>query len=197
MIFTRAFVLMLSGATAVFGYPQMLHSPDALLSNYTLGNITWTGNITSYGTEMTFTGPTMQDIETQILQVNPSFSWESHGGSNRSTLAKRKKDYVSCDPNGFWWAQAYRIREGMDYLSRITGWCHTPSRNCGRPSCGYHSAIYWCNDNDYPVDIPCEFWTEYTQDILDKCLVDDPAQQVKGQAFDDDNWNIIVGWGDC
>ncbi|KAI1771090.1 hypothetical protein F4818DRAFT_454954 [Hypoxylon cercidicola] len=150
---------------------------NSLPSGYTLGNITWMGNITTDGPEVSFTGPSFQDIEAQILQANPSFAWPDRD-TNLSASPQKKVDYLTCDLANFWWAKKFRIEDGIDYLKDKT-------------------AIFWCNDNDSHLWIDCNLWSEYAQNVVDACTIDDATQNVKGQQFDSDNWNIIVGYSDC
>ncbi|KAI1395053.1 hypothetical protein F4819DRAFT_506214 [Hypoxylon fuscum] len=186
-------VLSLTAAT-VFGSPQPL---EGFPGDYTLGNLTWEGNVTDNGPLMSFSGPSFHDIESQILQANPGFTWPDQGTTNSPAL--KKVDHMTCDPNNIWWAQIFRIEEGIDYLKGKTGRCYIGPgpRFCSRLSCSYHSAIYWCNDQDQAVWIDCDRWTSYAQMIVDQCSVEDSSQTVRGQVFDTDNWNIMVGYGDC
>ncbi|XXH02105.1 hypothetical protein Hte_008471 [Hypoxylon texense] len=179
-------------------------SPPAYLSNglpsgYTIGDITWKGNITNGGPEMSFTGPSFRDIEAQILQANPNFTWPDQNTTDSVPFSEKKQDFLTCDLANFWWAVKYRIQDGINYLKGKTGRCYIEAgpKVCSRISCSYHSAIFWCNDNDAPLWIDCNLWSQYTQNIVDQCSVDNPSQDVKGQQFDSDNWNIIVGYSDC
>lgn len=68
--------------------------------------------------------------------------------STRGLLEKR--DSVNCDPRHGEWIFTYLepIVEGISYLRGVPG---SPSNgpgpgNCGRVSCSYESAIWWCND---------------------------------------------------
>ncbi|KAI1207894.1 uncharacterized protein F4807DRAFT_433673 [Annulohypoxylon truncatum] len=168
-----------------------------LPSGYSLSNLTWTGNITANGPEMSFTGPSFQDIDAQILKANPDFMWPDSNSVDPATLEKSEA-HLTCDPNNIWYAQAFRIEEGIDYLSSRTGKCHMDAgpRVCTRISCSYKSAIWWCNDNSEPIEENCLLWSHYAENILDVCRSGDAADRVRGQKFSSANWNILVGFDD-
>ncbi|KAI6083181.1 hypothetical protein F4821DRAFT_281077 [Hypoxylon rubiginosum] len=172
---------------------------NGLPSGYTLGNITWMGNVTANGPEVSFTGASFHDIEAQIRQANPSFEWPTHDTADLPDFLNKDIEHLSCNLPQFWWAVKFRIEEGIDYLNGKTGRCYIPAgpQYCSRISCSYHSAIFWCNDNDHAVWIDCSLWSQYAQAIIDKCTVDDPSQDTKGQQFSTENWNIIVGYSEC
>jgi hypothetical protein len=60
-----------------------------------------------------------------------------------------KRDTVNCNPNPNWHsAYLNGIEQGIKYLRGVPG---QPSlspapKNCGRVSCAYECAIWWCND---------------------------------------------------
>lgn len=171
---------------------------NGIPNGYTLGNVTWTGNITANEPEVSFTGPSFQDIEAQIREANPNFAWPDHNTTDLS-FPDKVVDHVSCDIPQFWYAEKYWADKGIDYLKGKTGQCHIDAgpKVCSRISCSYDSAIFWCNDNDTPLSIDCSLWSQYAQDIIDTCLADDSSEQVRGQQFSSNNWNIIVGYSQC
>ncbi|KAI8246715.1 hypothetical protein K4K57_005474 [Colletotrichum sp. SAR 10_99] len=79
-------------------------------------------------------------------------------------------DRVICD--NFEPAKSSEVMSAVRYLNDIGG---RPKNgggpaNCGRVSCGYKVAVWWCNDT---------------------------RPKFAGQAFHPDNWNVIVRWEDC
>ncbi|KAI4861336.1 hypothetical protein F4820DRAFT_452028 [Hypoxylon rubiginosum] len=172
---------------------------NQLPNGYTLGNITWKGNVTNDGPEVSFTGPSFRDIEAQIFQMNPSFTWPEQNTTGLSDFPEKSLGHLTCDLANFYWAKKFRIDDGINYLKGKTGRCYIEAgpKVCSRISCSFHSAIFWCNDNDTPLWIDCGLWSQYAQNIVDACTIDDPSQEVKGQQFDTDNWNIIVGYSEC
>ncbi|KAI2465351.1 hypothetical protein F4781DRAFT_409590 [Annulohypoxylon bovei var. microspora] len=189
-IFTSAFFW----ATTI---ARTFQTSGGLPSGYVISNLTWTGNITDNGPQKSFTGSSFWDIEAQIRDVNPGFSWPDPGNDDLASLMKSEAS-LTCDPNNIWWADAFRIKEGIEYLSGRTGKCHIGAgpRVCTRISCSYKSAIWWCNDNSEPVEENCMLWSHYAQHILDSCQTNDASVKVRGQQFSTSNWNVMVGFDD-
>ncbi|KAI0379511.1 hypothetical protein F5Y04DRAFT_282932 [Hypomontagnella monticulosa] len=167
-----------------------------LPEGYKAVNLTWSGNVTADGPEVFFTAPSFRDIDAQIHMAYPGFIWPSIDATNSTfnstSEVMKEKDWMTCDPNGIWWARSLRISQGIDYLRGKTGRCHMQAgpRVCSRISCSYQSAIWWCNDNDHDITIDCAQWSDYAQDILNGCQ---DNGQVKGQEFARESWNILVG----
>lgn len=53
------------------------------------------------------------------------------------------------EPRG--WAAVDTIKDGLKHLYGVEGEPRNSPKSCGRVSCSYGAAIYWCND----VSIPC------------------------------------------
>ncbi|KAI2603447.1 uncharacterized protein GGS25DRAFT_93440 [Hypoxylon fragiforme] len=195
MRFASIIAAVLSTAiTSVHGNPQEPQGSGGLPAGYKLADTTWSGNITANGPKLTFTGFSMQDIEYQIRKANPSFPL---GG--KSALAVRAGPKLDCQPADFWWAQVFRIQEGIDYLHGIEGSFHIGPgpRVCSRVSCSHKSAIYFCNDNPRDIWVDADYVADYAQDIVDACQTFDDSARVRGQQFaadyfDPNNWNVIV-----
>ncbi|XXH04754.1 hypothetical protein Hte_011176 [Hypoxylon texense] len=172
-------------------------------NGYSLVNVTWSGNLTANGPEVSFTGASFQDVEAQIRRANPNFAWPDGDATDVSLPPSSSSDKavarLSCDVPEFWYATKYRVDEGIQYLRGKTGRCHIDAGPgvCSRISCSYDSAIFFCNDNDAPLDVDCSEWSEYAQDIVDACTDDDTARHVRGQQFNKRNWNVIVGYSKC
>lgn len=105
---------------------------------------------------------TVEEVREELLKLNPD--WDEQylidvPKSNSSTLAQRTTDSTLAGRANFDGASyfcrnrwqdcsATAIYNGIHYLRGITG---QPTNgpgpgNCGRVSCSYHSAIWWCND---------------------------------------------------
>ncbi|KAI2631565.1 hypothetical protein GGS26DRAFT_598636 [Hypomontagnella submonticulosa] len=170
---------------------------SGLPEGYKVVDFTWSGNVTTNGPEMSFTGSSFHDIDAQILKANPDFVWPDVSTANSTSDMMKKKAWITCDPNNVRHAKSYRIREGIDYLRGKSGQCHMQAGPgvCSRISCSYDSGIFWCNDNKHDVTTDCSDWANYAQDILDKCETNDG--QIRGQEFSSENWNILIGRGNC
>ena len=103
---------------------------------------------------------TVEEVHAQLLELNPNWDTDYPGGNNVDSTAAADDELTSLakrtDFGGSQyfcrgrWAEAdyMRVNEGIRYLRRIGG---RPTNgagpgNCGRVSCSYDAAIYWCND---------------------------------------------------
>lgn len=96
---------------------------------------------------------TIQEVHEQLLEINPKYDsdFDLPGLAARNTL-KARTDFsnskVYCDANVFGKCTVNRLRQGIDYLRGVGD----QPRNgggpgaCGRVSCSYGTAIWWCND---------------------------------------------------
>ncbi|OTB10855.1 hypothetical protein K445DRAFT_27191 [Daldinia sp. EC12] len=198
MQFTRTFVSAISliAATAHIS-AEVIGNHPGLPSGYSFANITWIGKVFENGSDVSITGSSMENIEGQIREINPDFSWGIQSHVKPAIPIQNDETHLTCDPNNIWWAQVFRINEGIEYLKGIKGRCHVGPgpRVCTRVSCSYKSAISWCNDNSYGIDIDCSLWSQYAQDIVDACQTHDASSRVRGQKFrDNDKWNMLVGF---
>ncbi|RDA93049.1 hypothetical protein CP533_0725 [Ophiocordyceps camponoti-saundersi (nom. inval.)] len=107
---------------------------------------------------------------------------------------------LNCDDNPQNWRRAFvnDIIAGIDHLRGQQGIPYsTPGpKTCGRVSCSWKSAIWWCNDATTE-----KFLSSFTDIangayyIINSCpKVRDSSQgaYVWGQVFHVDNWNVIV-----
>ncbi|KAH8896360.1 hypothetical protein GQ53DRAFT_778975 [Thozetella sp. PMI_491] len=128
------------------------------------------------------------EVYAQILQINPEYQIQYDLVS--------KRDSTLCGNFGL--ADKGRIQEGITYLRGLNG---APRNgpgpaNCGRVSCSYNAAIWWCNDNTTPKTL--DGWNpiaDGAQNIINDCAP--AASQVSGQRFHDDLWNVIVRGDSC
>lgn len=132
-------------------------------TTYDVVDLEWNLNINNSLT-VTVTG-TVQDVFNRLSELNPAAATaiqETIDGSPTSALTQRDDDdpynatNFFCSVNGWSDADCFHIGEGIDYLRLLDG---TPGNgpgpgNCGRVSCSYNSAIYWCNDVRHPSYTP-------------------------------------------
>ncbi|KAI1075520.1 hypothetical protein F5B20DRAFT_585116 [Whalleya microplaca] len=206
-VFSAVLTLFLA-ATAVLALPQQGgFLSDVLPRDYTLSNITWTGAVFEGGSNETFTGTSLQDIEAQIQAVNPSFDWANKNSTDESYKTANEGYYgeVRCNIPGYKAAVSTHILEGIDYLSRLTGDCTagpadgSGKGNCGRVSCSWNSAIFYCNDNLEPHTEPCNAFATYAHDVLFTCWqrIHYTSTWTQGQQFGPSNFNVVVGKDYC
>lgn len=98
---------------------------------------------------MAVTG-TIQEVYSQLKQINPTFETDFPPVEDNNTevlAALQKRDTVNCgvfSDTG----SVVAIKSGISHLRGVSG---QPTNgpgpgNCGRVSCSYDSAIWWCND---------------------------------------------------
>ncbi|KAK0744320.1 hypothetical protein B0T21DRAFT_357602 [Apiosordaria backusii] len=83
------------------------------------------------------------------------------------------------------------IKEGIDYLRGLTGTAINDPGKCGRVSCSYNSAIYWCNDNDYQKEVEWGQVADGGKFILDRCA-NGRTLSVKGRATFAEKFSVWV-----
>jgi len=99
----------------------------------------------------------VQQVHEQLLQINPQFEQEFNITKRSASLSTRTstvdsrvgrlgKRQLLC--NIFPTADKETIQDGIDYLRGVPGTAtNGPGPgNCGRVSCSWDSAIWWCND---------------------------------------------------
>ncbi|KAK4103487.1 hypothetical protein N658DRAFT_484419 [Parathielavia hyrcaniae] len=184
---------------------------DKTLAGRALSPMQWRGQLEAGRPEVHLKGDTFEDIEKQAKALNPNYSIFAPRNATaqaealaarKQALSSRQTQAVHCGwpPN---WAAAndwYRVQEGINYLRGITGDCYqNPGPGaCGRVSCSWQNAIYYCNDNNYGIWEPCRWIGDVAAEIADACTYSTfPGWAVHGQAFDWRNWNTIVAHGSC
>ncbi|KAI1261267.1 hypothetical protein F5Y18DRAFT_431350 [Xylariaceae sp. FL1019] len=189
-------------------------SPDALTSHDTLSAITWTSPITwtlpivEGGANYTFTG-TIEEVVDQVNHERAKLGIEPIDDSFDETetpdySAAHKRTYIDSDcKQGLGGpASDQRIRSGINYLKKLKTTCRNGPGplNCGRISCSWNSAIYWCNDKATDSQVyDCSMFAEYAQHVRDKCGYKQGKNHhlVWGQARDTDDFRVVVGSDSC
>ncbi|KAI1320861.1 hypothetical protein F5Y16DRAFT_405454 [Xylariaceae sp. FL0255] len=205
---TFAFASM-AVAAVVEALPEGMSIRRSLPSNYTLSTITWSLPIVEGGPNYTFNGT---QVFAQVNQERVRQGLEPLEDPARNTadimsssddvdLHDRTytKDICKVGLDGA--GELIRIQQGITYLRSLSGTCtNGPGPgNCGRISCSWSSAIYWCNDNPTDFTYPCSGFADYAQIICNDCTFRTGKNNkiVWGQAFDDRRFNVLVGSDDC
>jgi len=133
---------------------------------------------------------TIEEIYSQLTKINPSFdadfaTVEDSNNIQGSNLEKRSGTFCGAWDD----ADLAAILEGIRYLRKVNGQpTGSPGPGaCGRVSCSYKSAIWWCNDNTFTFSLP-SFGTiaDCAQAVADSCRVVDTNTgfwTVHGQNF--------------
>ncbi|KAK4654440.1 hypothetical protein QC762_403755 [Podospora pseudocomata] len=84
------------------------------------------------------------------------------------------------------------IAQGIDYLRRVSGMAKSGPGpgNCGRVSCNWNAAIWFCNDNKYEKEVEWNSIADGAEWVLDRCTV--KQQWVAGVSTYTDGWNVRV-----
>ncbi|PGH27625.1 hypothetical protein AJ80_00638 [Polytolypa hystricis UAMH7299] len=178
---------------------------EAPIPGYRVEDITWAVEYAP-GKNTTLTG-TVQQVYAQLLDMNPQYEAQfgtiEHNATavedeDEDVTTRSKREHTICNP--FPRAPCNRINEGISYLTRVNG---RPTNgpgpgNCGRVSCSWSSAIWWCNDNRRTHTLSSFRDIANAAKVAVKdCRNLDKGCQVSGQRFLDDNWNVIVRGQKC
>ncbi|KAM7194189.1 hypothetical protein V8F20_008109 [Naviculisporaceae sp. PSN 640] len=148
------------------------------------------------GTMVNITGP-VENVYHTLMKLNPGLA-NSVQASPNEPRATDDRAGTHCGPSIFGWdgANTFRIQEGIKYLRTQPGQpVSQPGPGaCGRVSCSWDSAIWWCNDKTEEAVLD-GFYTiaDCAQLVLDRCRYQGAVwDHVVGQHFNVGNWNCIV-----
>ncbi|KAL4880660.1 hypothetical protein BJY04DRAFT_219130 [Aspergillus karnatakaensis] len=144
---------------------------------------------------------TVQDVRTQLLELNPNYELEAEELA-KASLISREEQHLQKRDNTFCgrWPYADLI-EARDNVRTLRGQSGRPSLGagpgvCARVACTNDggAVVWWCNDNTYPVTLGsfnniADAATVIEQDCAQYYL---GAWILRGQRFHDDNINVIV-----
>lgn len=88
-------------------------------------------------------------------------------------------------------ADVTAVDEGISYLNHLpdSTRCSNSPSSCGRISCSYSSAIYWCNDNKYVRKVyRCNLFAGYASVVSRECY----QKWLVGGKISDDNLELTV-----
>jgi hypothetical protein len=131
---------------------------EAPIEGYEVVDLTW--EVEYEHGKTTLLNGTAQQVHSQLLQLNPDFeaqfgTVEEIAAINMARYADEdqsmpeKRDSNVCGGGGRWTATHCRLAtNNANYLYGVPG---RPTNGpgpgaCGRVSCSYQSAIWWCND---------------------------------------------------
>ncbi|KAM7194190.1 hypothetical protein V8F20_008110 [Naviculisporaceae sp. PSN 640] len=168
---------------------------QAPIPGYTVTEVVWEVNPWNNGTLLNITGPVEHVVEV-LEEINPdlikNFTHSDPGAPNNAELSD-----IKCGALSWGWQRALheRIYEGAEYLKTVQG---RPVQgpgpgSCGRVSCSYQAAIWWCNDNKVTKTLP-GFATigDCAKELCNACTEKDDDYYCRGQSFQPGNWNCIV-----
>ncbi|KND89165.1 hypothetical protein TOPH_06106 [Tolypocladium ophioglossoides CBS 100239] len=183
--------------------PAVAFGLQAPIEGYGVVDIEWEAEISPGGPVQKFNG-TIEKVHKELVNLNPNWDTDytleaSAHHDKRDGLVERADFKDSGYFCGGRWEEtdSIWIGYGINYLRRLSG---TPSNgpgpgNCGRVSCSFKSAIWWCNDSNKAKTLG-SFGdiADGASWILHKCKRVRWASYyaVSGQAFHPTGWNVIV-----
>ncbi|KAG6362428.1 hypothetical protein INS49_010658 [Diaporthe citri] len=174
-----------------------VQSLEAPLEGYEVAEFGWEVQSSPEGPLHHING-TIQDVVEYLKEVNPAYEVPEVPVAeldSRQSLVEPRQLKVGC--YGWALANANDIQHGINYLKRVAG---KPSNGpgpgaCGRVSCSYDAAIWWCNDNRVTYTLPSfKNIADGAQNVKNKCTSNG---RTSGQGFFDGNWNVIVRKDKC
>ncbi|KAL1869380.1 hypothetical protein Daus18300_005592 [Diaporthe australafricana] len=185
------------------------------IAHYTMVDISWA--VESYPGNASSTvhlNGTAQEVIQQLIEINPEYPVDD---SPIEGLKNTIPDAAANTPPGAnekpstsevctaRWSQARytEINNGIRHLRHLQ-----PGRPamgpgpaaCGRVSCSYDSAIWWCNDNSERKELDAwDHIADFAEVILHLCQWQDDGEEyfTRGQLFDSEGWNVIVRGDSC
>ncbi|RYO81393.1 hypothetical protein DL766_001798 [Monosporascus sp. MC13-8B] len=175
-------------------------TPRHFVGRYTVAPLAMRGTIEAGGDVLDFSG-TIQEIEAQILKHKPDFEWADFKQFRHPAVRRREGRN---DRRGWDLPPANRKAvEAMrdDFASRLRAFPIPVSGGgqCVRAGCHQDAAVWLCNDY--------LGWKERLEfrlaDLLDhvlnneECEVQGHPDLVQGQAFDGEEFNVLVRADTC
>ncbi|KAK4174394.1 hypothetical protein QBC36DRAFT_357655 [Triangularia setosa] len=159
------------------------------------------------GKKVTVNG-TIQEAIAQMDAGYPgwhrTFEAQLHTDTNNSApilaAAAEEPESYDCDIDGDA-ASQYRIGQGITYLRGLSGTAKNGPGpgNCGRVSCAYNAAIYWCNENGFEKEVQWGQIADGGEFVYHNCSTQDwqGVGKAKGQVNYKDKWNVVVRSESC
>ncbi|CEI67741.1 hypothetical protein FVEN_g9549 [Fusarium venenatum] len=187
---------------------------SAPMEGYEVVPMQWKGVIKEGEAPVSLNG-TIESIIAQIQEINPEFQLVEEEPEASSELEARSQSNIICNVGGNGGnVDVVAARREQRYLRSLgTSVCGVDGGpgKCARISCSYGDAIWLCNDNTHYIQPRCSYLADYVDNIIARCATttNSPpctvrpcppswsAQFVRGQQFDTDRYNVIVGRSNC
>ncbi|KAI1340431.1 hypothetical protein F5Y15DRAFT_380790 [Xylariaceae sp. FL0016] len=204
MMFSGIIFGTLAAGAAINGAQAGLSARTQLPEGYTLVPMKWTGAAVPSGPNVTLEG-TIEEVKAQIDEaraaagVAPVLAGTTPSDPDSPLVKRARNSYCNMgldDPA--------HLEQGISYLRGVEGDCGLDggSHICGRISCSYNSAIYWCNDNEHYSSWRCSDFADVADDIVTICKIVDNNSGIAdwtawGEAIDDQGFTVKVGGDRC
>ncbi|KAI1036433.1 hypothetical protein LB505_002960 [Fusarium chuoi] len=183
------------------------------LEGYEIVPMQWKGSIKEGEAPISLNG-TIESVISQIKELNPEFELLEDDTADSTAIEKRNPSNIICNVGGHGYVDVQAARREQRYLrslgNSVCGVGGGPGK-CARVSCSYGDAIWLCNDNSFYIEPRCSYLADYVDRIIAACqsktssppCTSKPcppswtAYFVRGQQFDTDRYNVIVGRDSC
>ncbi|KAI1056685.1 hypothetical protein LB507_001439 [Fusarium sp. FIESC RH6] len=203
-------------SVAAVALPDGTQLAAAPMEGYKIVPMQWEGVIKEGEAPVSLNG-TIESVVAQIKELNPDFELaeeEEEDAVASSGLEARNPTHIICDVGGSGYVDVKAARRENRYLrslgNSVCGVNGGPG-TCARVSCSYGDAIWLCNDNRHYIQPRCSYLADYVDRIIARCksTTKSPpctvrpcppswsAEFVRGQQFDSDHYNVIVGRSNC
>ncbi|KAJ0159347.1 hypothetical protein CTA2_9885 [Colletotrichum tanaceti] len=159
---------------------------------------------------------TVEQVVAELEQINPGYSPFSPDAqaadlaqadaSLSSARAKAQRpeiyprDKVLCNTSKWGNVDTYSSDQGYIHLLGVKGLPRGDPGpgNCGRVSCGYKAAIWFCNDNKRHIVLDNFQQTAFMVKVIKHYCSANSPNVFNGQAFDQKgNWNVVLSRANC
>ncbi|KXH67634.1 hypothetical protein CSAL01_07888 [Colletotrichum salicis] len=177
---------------------------DESVIPYPIGLLGWEGPVTPGGPDVYYEGADIETINTQILADTPEASIfvnitesdvEKRAGHGSSPIEARQAYSQTCGAGRWGLLSQIDIQTGINYLYNV-GRCIVQARQCIRTTCDQDSAIAWCNDNTYAIDVPCSTVADFASLAMWECVnwreIPFPNLPSTQRFHEAERWNIIL-----
>ncbi|KAI1211475.1 uncharacterized protein F4807DRAFT_390568 [Annulohypoxylon truncatum] len=159
------------------------------------------GVIEPGGAERSFNG-TIEEIESQIRGINPTFSWKEFRPSKRNVVEsprKRQLSKILCHVQNLQPAPRDGIDALVNWLNQIASELPVDGNRCTKYSCQKNAALWFCNDNPWWIQQNSITLANYVTAIADDtdCETSGNKDLIQGQAFDTGGFNVIINGDNC
>ncbi|KAK0627468.1 hypothetical protein B0T14DRAFT_493554 [Immersiella caudata] len=128
-----------------------------------------------------------ESSQPQLFHIRSTQCHHKEAEDRERRLASRQTAIINCNQPSRWGHAPDRnhVKDGYQYLQAIVGYCRQGPATCGRVSCSYDSAIYFCNENTYEIWEPCAWIGDEAKEVRGSCQIPyGGGAHVRGQAFD-------------
>ncbi|KAK1658320.1 hypothetical protein BDP55DRAFT_698437 [Colletotrichum godetiae] len=180
------------------------------VEGFDLMTVEWEVQAHPGGENLTLTG-TVEEVLKELRIINPNYDQdfgittlsftEAIDAAIESAVTQADDVFKDAPVNcaGYDDADRKRLAQGARYLLDVQG---KPTRgpgpgSCGRVSCSWNAAIYWCNmDSKAKTINSFKEISDGAYHVINKCYRG-VGILVSGRAFHKDNWTVVGRWDRC